>query len=62
VSSLRWIAWGIVYFQAKDGQVPAEDFLDGCPAKIEARFYAVLEAVRDAPPPQFSVRIAETRL
>jgi hypothetical protein len=46
--------WGIVYFRAEDGGVPAEDFLDACPAKIEARFYAVLEAVRDAPPPQFS--------
>lgn len=46
--------WGIVYIKARDGKVPAEDFLDGCPAKIEARFYAVLEAVRDAPPPQFS--------
>lgn len=46
--------WGIVYFAARGGRVPAEDFLDRCPAKIEARFYAVLEAVRDAPPPQFS--------
>jgi len=46
--------WGIVYFRAKTGSVPADDFLDACPAKIEARFYAVLEAVRDAPPPQFS--------
>lgn len=34
--------------------MPAEDFLDGCPAKIEARFHAVLDAVREAPPPQFS--------
>jgi hypothetical protein len=48
------MAWGIVYFKTKDGKVPAEDFLDACPAKIEARFHAVLEAVRDAPPPQFS--------
>ncbi len=46
--------WGIVYFAAKGGKVPAEVFLDGCPAKVEARFYAVLEAVRNAPPPQFS--------
>ncbi|HEV2790508.1 MAG TPA: hypothetical protein VGV69_04335 [Solirubrobacterales bacterium] len=46
--------WGIVYCATKDGRVPAEKFLDGCPLKIEARFYAVLEAVRDAPPPQFS--------
>jgi hypothetical protein len=48
------MAWGIVYFKAADGTVPAEGFLDACPAKIEARFHAVLEAVRDAPPPQFS--------
>lgn len=48
------MAWGVVYFKTKDGGVPAEDFLDSCPAKVEARFYAVLEAVRDAPPPQFS--------
>ena len=48
------MAWGIVYYATKDGKVPAEDFLDGCPAKVEARFAAVLEAVRDAPPPQFS--------
>ncbi len=48
------MAWGIVYYSAEDGSVPAEEFLDGCPTKIEARFSAVLEAVRDAPPPQFS--------
>lgn len=48
------MAWGIVYCATKSGRVPAEEFLDGCPANIEARFAAVLEAVRDAPPPQFS--------
>ena len=48
------MAWGIVYYATRDGKVPAEEFLDGCPAKVEARFAAVLEAVRDAPPPQFS--------
>jgi len=46
--------WGIVYCETSDGKVPAEEFLDACPAKVETRFYAVLEAVRDAPPPQFS--------
>src|SRR3954452_16468507 len=46
--------WGIVYHETAKGAVPAEDFLDDCPPNIEARFYAVLEAVRDAPPPQFS--------
>ena len=48
------MTWGIVYHATRDGRVPAEDFLDDCPAKIEARFAAVLEAVRRAPPPQFS--------
>jgi hypothetical protein len=48
------MGWGIVYFETADGLVPAEDFLDACPSKVEARFYAVLEAVREAPPPQFS--------
>jgi hypothetical protein len=46
--------WGIVYHETAKGAVLAEDFLDDCPPNIEARFYAVLEAVRDAPPPQFS--------
>jgi hypothetical protein len=46
--------WGIVYYETEQGRVPAEDFLDSCPANVEARFYAVLEAVRSAPPPRFS--------
>jgi hypothetical protein len=48
------LAWGIVYYAEADGLVPAEQFLDDCPAKIDARFNAVLEAVRAAPPPKFS--------
>lgn len=46
--------WGIVYHAKEDGRVPAEEFLDSCPTKVDARFSAVLEAVRAAPPPQFS--------
>ena len=46
--------WGIVYYATKAGRVPAEEFLNNCPAKIDARFTAVLEAVRTAPPPRFS--------
>jgi hypothetical protein len=46
--------WGIVYYQAGNGTVPAEQFLDACPNKVEATILATLEAVRDAPPPQFS--------
>jgi hypothetical protein len=46
--------WGIVYCATEDGKGPAEEFLDACPPKIDARFSAVLEAVRAAPPPKFS--------
>lgn len=48
------MVWGIVFLETRDGKVPAEEFLDRCPLKIETRFHAVLGAVRDAPPPQFS--------
>lgn len=48
------MAWGIVYHATADADVPAEAFLQECPTKLEARFYAVLEAVRRAPPPRFS--------
>ena len=48
------MGWGVVYYRAANGAVPAETFLDFCPAKIEARILAVLEVVRAAPPPAFS--------
>lgn len=35
--------WKIVYHMAADGSVPAIDFLDGCPGKIDAEFIAVLD-------------------
>jgi hypothetical protein len=43
--------WGVVYIETRGGKVPAEEFLDACPTKVDARFSAVLEAVRSAPPP-----------
>lgn len=46
--------WGIAYYKTADEAVPAETFLDGCPTKVEAKLLAVLEAVRQAPPPSFS--------
>ncbi len=46
--------WAVVYYQAPDGTVPALEFLDGCPGKIDAEFTAVLDAVAAAPPPRFS--------
>jgi Txe/YoeB family toxin of Txe-Axe toxin-antitoxin module len=48
------MAWGVVYYKAGDGTVPADEFLDACTDKVEATILAVLEAVREAPPPQFS--------
>jgi hypothetical protein len=48
------VAWGIVYYRSQKGLVPADEFLDSCPPKVEATILAVLEAVRAAPPPAFS--------
>jgi hypothetical protein len=30
------VEWGIVYYKDEDGNVPAEDFLDSCPPRVEA--------------------------
>jgi hypothetical protein len=46
--------WGVAYYKAPDRSVPAADFLDSCPTKVDANFMAVLEAIRAAPPPAFS--------
>jgi len=46
--------WAIVYYKTRDGSVPTADFLDGCPPTVDAKFAAVLNAVAEAPPPQFS--------
>jgi hypothetical protein len=48
------MSWGVVYYKAADGTVPAARFLTGCPTGVRATIPAVLEAVRAAPPPQFS--------
>lgn len=48
------MAWDIVYYKAADGKVPAIEFLDGCPVKVAANLLAVLDAVAEAPPPQYS--------
>jgi len=48
------VAWDIVYCKAPDGSVPAIEFLDGCPIKVAANLFAVLDAVAEAPPPQYS--------
>jgi len=48
------VPWGISYYRAPNDSVPGEDYLDACPSKVEANLLAVIEAVRDAPPPAFS--------
>lgn len=48
------MAWDVVYYEASDGTVPAIEFLDGCPTKVAANLLAVLDAVAEAPPPQYS--------
>jgi hypothetical protein len=48
------VAWDVVYYKAPDGSVPAIEFLDGCPVKVAANLLAVLDAVAEAPPPQYS--------
>lgn len=46
--------WSVIYHRASDGTIPALEFLDDCPGKLEGEFTAVLDAVAAAPPPQFS--------
>ena len=48
------MAWDVVYYRAADKSIPAAEFLDACPTKVEAEMLATLEAVADAPPPKFS--------
>ena len=40
------MSWGVVYYKAQDGTVPAETFLRSCPVGVRATILAVLEAVR----------------
>jgi hypothetical protein len=48
------VAWDIVYYKTANGDIPAVDFLVGCPTKVRANMLAVLDAVAEAPPPSFS--------
>lgn len=48
------MSWDIVFYATADGAVPADEFLDDCPVKVRARLMATLDAVAEAPPPQFS--------
>jgi len=51
--------WRVHFFQRhvdddETRAVPAKDFLEACPDKVRAMMVAVVKAVADAPPPQFS--------
>ncbi len=46
--------WRDGFFVAADGSKPAEEWLQGLPAKPAAEVIAVVMAVRDAPPPTFA--------
>jgi hypothetical protein len=48
------VAWDVIYYAAQNGSVPAVEFLAGCPTKVAANLLAVLDAVAEAPPPQYS--------
>lgn len=48
------MAWDVVYYRAPDKTIPAAEFLDSCPTKVEAEILATLAAVAEAPPPKFS--------
>lgn len=48
------MAWDIAFYEIAEGKVPSREFLGACPVKVRATFIAVLQAVRDAPPPAFS--------
>lgn len=48
------MSWDIIYYRASDGTSPTDDFLDACPDSVEADLIAILDAVAEAPPPQFS--------
>lgn len=48
------MAWDIVYYDSANQALSALTFLEACPVKVEAHMLAVLDAVAEAPPPQFS--------
>lgn len=48
------MAWDIVYYAPDGKSSPATIFLDTCPKGVKSAMFAVLNAVAEAPPPQFS--------
>lgn len=53
--STEWDPFEVVYFEGETGKLPKpRDFLATCPTSVKAKFFAVLKAVSEAPPPKFS--------
>ena len=48
------MAWDVVYYRSRDGSIQGVEFLDNCPTKVTANLLAVLDAVAESPPPQYS--------
>ncbi len=48
------VPWDVIFYLDPSGIVPVDDFLDECPVNVRARLFAILDAVSEAPPPQFS--------
>lgn len=51
--------WSVRYFKRHRSddaakRVPAQEFIESCPPGVKATIFAVLKAVAEAPPPQFS--------
>lgn len=46
-------AWDVIYYRAPDDTVPAETFLDDCPATVQDRFDAVLDDASQGPPLEY---------
>ena len=53
------IPWSVRYFKRHRSddaaeRVPAQEFIESCPPGVKGTIFAVLKAVAEAPPPQFS--------
>jgi hypothetical protein len=48
------MAWDVIFYRTERDTVPVDEFLNSCPTRVRARFLAILDAVAEAPPPQFS--------
>lgn len=48
------VPWDIRFYQDPEGAIPARDFLQGLSRNARIELRATLDAVAEAPPPQFS--------